>query len=70
MLMANQNGNKSGLIIGIPDCAKFLGVSVPTIYNYLKIGGYCEEIEKERKPFSFRNDFIDNRFCFRNGWKW
>ena len=34
----NRNGNKSGLIIGINPLAQFLGVSEPTVYEYLKMG--------------------------------
>ena len=40
-----QNGNKSGVIIGIPALAEFLGVSIPTTYKYLKMGLPGQKIE-------------------------
>ena len=33
-----NNGNRSGLIVGVRAVAEFLNVSHPTIYRYLKMG--------------------------------
>ena len=56
-----QNGNKSGVIKGIPKLAEFYGLSIPTIYKYMNLAYPLPGIKIDGQ-WLFHIENVDNWF--------